>query len=192
MLSSMAIDPSLLSADTIRPLSRAEYERMVELGFFDEDEHVELLDGVLVQMSPHGWRHAEVIEWLSNELARAIDRSLSVRVQLPIALGPYSEPEPDIAVVRRSRRRREHPREVLLVIEVATDPARIDRSAKLAIYARAKIPEYWVVDLDELCVDVYSKPARGRYARRRVARTGEVLRPQLLNGVELAVDDLVG
>src|SRR5688500_382656 len=117
MLSRMVIDPSLLSADKIRPLSRLEYERMVELGFFYEDEHVELLEGVLVKRSPQGWQHAAVSQRISSALARGIDDALAVRTQLPFAATDYSEPEPDIAVVEDDRASRAHPREALLIVD---------------------------------------------------------------------------
>ena len=189
MLSSM-VDPTLLTAATIRPISREEYDRMVDLGFFDEDEHVELLEGVLVKMSPQGWQHAAVIQRLSKILARKIDESLAVRTQLPFAAGAYSEPEPDLAIVVDAPKSREHPNRLLLVIEVAGDSLETDRQAKGAIYARARVPEYWIVDLEAMCVEVYTRPKRGRYERKQVLRDGDVLRPTQLAGIEIAVSDL--
>ncbi|HEY5951178.1 MAG TPA: Uma2 family endonuclease, partial [Kofleriaceae bacterium] len=162
----MVIHQSLLSADNIRPLLRTEFERMVELGLFDEDERIELLDGVLVKkMSPQEVPHAMVIEWLSNALMRGVARSLAVRTQLPFAAGRYALPEPDITVVRIDRRSvRAHPREALLLVEVSNQPNRHDRTAKRDIYARAKVPEYWLVDVKKCCVEVYTQPVRGRYS----------------------------
>ena len=190
MLSPMVIDPSLLSADKIRPLTRLEYERMVELGFFDEDEHIELLEGVLVKMSPQGWQHAAVIQRISKVLSRGIDDALAVRTQLPFAATTYSEPEPDIAVVRDDRASRAHPREALLIVEVAGDSLARDRDAKLSAYARARVPEYWIVNVEAMIVEVYTRPARARYARKQVLRDGDVLRPVKLPGIEIAVADL--
>lgn len=191
MLSPMVIHESLLSADKIRRVSRAEFERMVELGLFDEDERIELLDGVLVKkMSPQEVPHAQVIEWLSNALSRAIGKAFAVRTQLPFAAGKYALPEPDVTVVRADRpRMRQHPSEALLVVEVSNEPFRRDRSAKLDIYARAKVPEYWLVDVKQRCIEVYSKPVRGRFTRQRVLRDGDVLRPTLLRGIAIAVSD---
>jgi Uma2 family endonuclease len=189
MLSAM-VDPSLLSADTIRPLSRIEYERMVELGFFHEDEHVELLEGVLVKMSPQGWLHAAVVQRLTKLLSRAIDDSLAVRTGLPFAAADCSEPEPDLAIVRDDPTLREHPSEVLLIIEVSNTSLDIDRTAKLATYAKAAVPEYWIVDVNAMTVEVYTEPSRSRYARKLTLRDGDVLRPTLLLGIEIAVADL--
>lgn len=190
MLSTMEIDPSLLSPDRIRPLSRVEYDRMVELGFFDEDEHIELLEGLLVKMSPQGWQHAAAIQRISKVLSRGIDESLAVRTQLPFAAGSYSEPEPDIVVVRDDRTARDHPSAALLIVEVSGDSIEDDRETKLAAYARAKVPEYWIVDLEHMTVEVYTKPTRSRYARKRLLRDGDVLRPTLLPGIEIAVSEL--
>lgn len=192
MLSTMEIDPDLLSPDRIRPLSRAEYDRMVELGFFDEDEHIELLEGVLVKMSPHGGPHAGVVEWLSDVLSHVIEQTLIVRTQMPLVVSDYSAPEPDIAVVRRvSGIRREHPREALLVVEVTNEPDRKTQAAKIGIYARASVPEYWIVDLESGCIEVHTRPRRGRYTRSEVLRAGDVLRPAMLEDVEIAVADVL-
>jgi Uma2 family endonuclease len=190
MLSSMDVDPSLLSADKIRPLSRVEYERMVELGFFNEDERIELLEGVLVKMSAQGWHHTAVTQRLSKILSRSIDDSLIVRTQMPFAATKYGEPEPDIAVVRDDPASREHPSKALLIVEVASDSLDRDLDAKRRAYARARVPEYWVIDLERMVVHVFTKPAGGRYARKQVLRDGDVLRPTRLPGIEIAVSDL--
>ena len=168
MLPPMDIDPSLLSADTIRPLSRKEYDRMVELGFFDHDPHVELLE----------------------VLARALDDSLAVRPGLPFAASPYSEPEPDLAVVRDDPSSLAHPTEVLLLIEVSNTSLRYDRTAKLVAYAKALVPEYWVVDVNAMTVEVFTEPKGKRFLRSQLLRDGDVLRPTLLPGIAIAVADL--
>src|SRR5690242_20819821 len=99
MLSSM-FDPAVIAPERIRPISRREYDRMVELGMF-EDEKLELLRGTLVTMSPQKWPHAVVVEWLTEKLIRGLDPAYSVRPQLPFAADEWSEPEPDIAVIRK-------------------------------------------------------------------------------------------
>ncbi|HEX5062959.1 MAG TPA: Uma2 family endonuclease [Kofleriaceae bacterium] len=186
----MDIDPSLLSADKIRPLSRLEYERMVQLGFFDVGERIELLEGVLVKMSPQDWQHAAIVERLGKLLGRAIDEALAIRMGLPFAAGAYSEPEPDLAVVVDDPTLREHPSKVLLLIEVANTSLEYDRTAKLAVYAKARVPEYWVIDMKTMSVEVYTKPVRGLYRRPQVLRDGDVLRPTRLPGIEIAISDL--
>ena len=190
MLFPSMFDPSLLEPEHIRPLSRKEYERMVDLGMFDEDEKIELLRGVLVAVSPQKWHHAAVVEFLNNELVRAIDRAYRVRPQLPFAASDWSEPEPDLAVVRHDPELREHPQQVLLLIEVAESSLRKDRYLKRDIYAEAGVPEYWLVDLTTMTVEVYAAPSDGAYAKVERLRDGDVLRPALLPGVAISVAEL--
>jgi Uma2 family endonuclease len=152
-----------------------EYDRMVELGFFDADERVELLDGVLVQVSPHG------------ACARYVVRRAA---QVPFAASEWSEPEPDIAVVRNDPDQRDHPSEVLLLVEISDSTLRYDRKVKQPIYANAHVPEYWIVNVDDQVVEVFTQPRDGRFERQQVLRSGDVLRPALLEGVAIAVADL--
>lgn len=189
MLSSSMFDPSLVEPERIRPLSRKEYDQMVELGMF-EDERIELLRGALVTMSPQKWHHAAVVTWLNNELARALDRSYLVRPQVPFAADDWSEPEPDLAVVVNDPTLREHPQHVLLLIEVADSSLRKDRRLKRDIYAEAGVPEYWIVDLTTMVVEVYTEPSAGAYGKIEYRKDGNVLRPTQLAGIAIAVADL--
>lgn len=188
MLSSM-FDPAVIAPERIRPISRREYDRMVELGMF-EDEKLELLRGVLVTVSPQNWRHAIVIEWLTEKLIRGLDPTYAVRPQLPFAADDWSEPEPDIAVVQKDYTRRDHPSEVLLLIEVADSSLRKDRGLKLEIYAQARVPEYWIVDVSTMTVTVHTVPLDGQYERVEMLRDGDVLRPTRLADIALAVADI--
>lgn len=190
MLSAMVVDPGRLPAEKIRPLSREEYERMVDLGFFDEDEHVELLDGVLVKMSPQGWQHAAIIEWLTGALQHDLDPTLALRVQLPFVAGRFAVPEPDFAIVPRDRNRRAHPERALLIVEVSGDSIGTDREVKGALYARAGVPEYWLVNVDDTCIEVYTEPTPTGFARKQLLYDGEVLRPILLPTVAIAIADM--
>jgi Uma2 family endonuclease len=187
MLSSM-FDPELV--ESIRPISRKEYERMVEVGILDEDDRVELLRGVIVTMSPQGVKHAATIEWLTNRLVRSIDPSLSVRPALPFAASDWSEPEPDFAIVPAERSMLAHPEAALLLIEVSDSSLRKDRKPKLEIYAEAGVPEYWIVNLQEMTIEVYTDPTGSGYATKQIMRDGDVVRPRLVPGIELAVADL--
>jgi Uma2 family endonuclease len=188
MLSSM-FDPSLVAPETIRPIARREFDRMVELGLF-ENERVELLRGALVVMSPQSWQHATTIQWLNEQFVRGIDASLVVRPQLPYAADEWSEPEPDLAIVRRDPALRDHPHEALLVIEVAATSLRKDRLLKTGIYAAAGVPEYWIVNLEEMVVEVHTRPSGDRYTHVEVLRDGDVLRPLSVPGIALAVADI--
>jgi Uma2 family endonuclease len=113
------ISADQLLPETIRPLRRLEYERLVDLGVFGKDERVELLYGTLVSMSPQKPPHAWVLSWLPERLIGALQGRAMVRVQLPLALSEDSEPEPDIAVVPSANYREAHPSRAHLVVEVA-------------------------------------------------------------------------
>src|SRR5688500_12350862 len=125
-----------------RRWSRLEYERLIELGVLHEDEPVELLAGRLVVREPQRTPHAVATQLVEEALRTAFGAGWSVRVQLPLALDPDSEPEPDVAVVQGAPRDhlREHPSGPVLVVEVSHDSLRADRSLKARLYARAAIP----------------------------------------------------
>ena len=160
--------------DRIRPLRRVEYESLVESGLL-ADDRVELLLGALVNVSPQGPLHADVVQRLAERLIRALPAEVSTRVQSPLALSDNSEPEPDIAVVPAADYSESHPQRALLVIEVADTSLQKDRGIKTALYAAAGIDEFWLVNLTERVVEVHRHPTAGRYAEvERVDVSGHV------------------
>jgi len=165
---------------------------MVETGILGEDEHVQLIDGMLVAMSPQGRPHAFVIQELNRLLVRALPDSFKVLTQLPLTLGDDSEPEPDLAVVhaRDAASRTEHPRRALLVIEVAGESLRFDRRSKAALYARAGVPEYWIVNLAEATIEVHRRPEADEYREILTSRRGEVLTASSVPGTRVDVSSL--
>jgi Uma2 family endonuclease len=177
-----------------RPFSVAEYHRMVDAGILTEDDRVELLEGVIVLMSPQKEPHAQAIEVLTETLVLQVKGRFRVRPQLPLTLGDRSEPEPDLAVVPLPEPGAPalNRRAALLVIEVAGESLRKDRLAKSRVYARAGIPEYWIVNLEERCVEVSRDPdaEAGVYRTSMKASPGEVLRPSVIDGVGVTVADL--
>jgi Uma2 family endonuclease len=182
-------DPALVEPGRIRPLSRREYDRLVDLGWF-ENERIELLRGTLVTMSPQNRLHAAAIVFFTEQLVLQLAGRFEVRVQLPFAADDLSEPEPDFAVARKDPLRRDHPEHVLLIIEIADSSLRIDRGLKRAIYAEAKVPEYWIVDVSRRAVDVHLRPVGNDYADVRTLRDGELLRPTLLPDVAIAIAEM--
>jgi Uma2 family endonuclease len=147
---------------------------MITAGMFEEDEHIELLEGVIVEMTRQRPRHAEPISLLCDPQFVSPGADVVVRAQLPLTLGPGSEPEPDVAVVPRRPEgyAKAHPTTALLVCEVAGDSLRKDRLVKSAVYARAGIPEYLIVNLEEDCLELQRDPdpAAGQYRSRAVLR----------------------
>lgn len=177
-----------------RRITVDEYHRMIAAGILGEDEHVQLIAGTLVAMTPQGGPHARVIQRLNRLLVRAVGDDLVVRPQLPLTLVDDSEPEPDLAVVlaRDAESGERHPGTALLVVEVAGESLPLDRQAKAVLYARAGIPEYWIVNLGESTVEVRREPdsVSGTYRTRAIARVGEMLIATGVAGLSVAVADL--
>lgn len=188
MVASM-LDAELLLPERVRPLHRREYERLVEAGVF-EDERIELLRGVLVEMSPQGGPHAGSTARIANLLTRALDDAFEIRAHSPLRAGEDSMPEPDVAVVPRTPIG-EHPPFAFLVVEVSESSLRKDRKVKAPIYAETVVPEYWIVDLAGRAVEVYTEPRDGRYSS--VVRVGDegVLRPTAFPEIAIPVADIL-
>jgi Uma2 family endonuclease len=191
VLSSQPHIEDLVATERLRPLRRVEYERMAEEGFFEEDERIELLEGVLVEMTPQGTRHAVVIERLSHLLFAAIGGRARVRIQLPFAASDVSLPEPDVAVAPVGDYESAHPSQARLIVEVAESSLNKDRLVKGGVYATAGVTEYWVVDIAAKMIEVHAEPSDGQYTRIRTVRPGEVIRLQAFPDVELAVSDVI-
>jgi Uma2 family endonuclease len=189
-------EKSLLRDLPVRRFTVAEYHRMARAGIFQPDERVELLEGRVVPASPQGEPHARPIVVLNRLLIRVLGEEYEVRPQLPLTLGRYSEPEPDLAVVHASELRgpRRHPATARLVVESADSTLSRDRLLKGRIYARAGIPEYWLVRVPERAVEVFREPdvrAR-RYRSAHTYGEAEMLTAQSLPGVSVQVSALFG
>src|SRR5438445_12837702 len=133
----------------VRRWTRQEYDRMVEAGVLAPGERAELIDGEVLAMAPRGSLHATAVRLAEEALRAVFGAGYDVRVQMPLALDPSSEPEPDVAVVRGSPRayRDAHPASALLVVEVAGTTLGYDRDQKGSLYARAGVAEDWIVNL---------------------------------------------
>ena len=184
---------------TIRRWTRAEYDRLVELGML-QGEPVELIGGQLVVAEPQGSYHASRIGAAGDALRAVLPPGWLVRVQMPVALDDESEPEPDLAVVRGAWADYDanHPVRPALVIEVAESSLAFDRRDKGSLYARGGVLDYWIVNLIDRVLEVYRDPGADAAARhgwryRSAARLGpgEVASLLLLPSVRLAVSDLL-
>ncbi len=188
---SVTPDLSTLTGDTLRPITRAEYLRMNELGFF-EDERVELLCGVLVKKMTTGPRHMFSVDELIERLVMALGKRARVSPGRPLPADDYSMPEPDILVFDRGDYS-EHPgpERALLLIEVSDSSLPRDRRIKLPLYAACGVREYWIVNLVDDAIEVYRDPRDGEYRERFVARPGETLAPLAFPDVELPVGEII-
>ena len=184
------VTPDRIAPERVRPLRRSEYDQLVELGAF-HDERVELLRGVLVEMTPQDPAHALVISRLYRLLDRPLPAGLIVRAQSPLAVSDDSEPEPDLAIVPDDDYRRAHPTRAVLVVEVAGSSIKKDRELKAALYAEAGVEEYWIVDLGKGVVELYREPAGGAYRVREVRGRGETVSPAQLPAISVRIDDFM-
>lgn len=147
-----------------------EYDRMLATGILHEGESVELIGGEVVRMTSMGARHAAVVFRAGRDLTLGL-RDATVRIQLPVRLDDWNEPEPDIAVVRPRgddyMRSHPGPADILLLIEVADRSLAFDQTVKLPLYAASGIPEVWIVNLEQTVVTMCRDPGRTGYGSCR-------------------------
>lgn len=155
----------------IHPLTGADVDAMVRAGILAEDDRLELLDGVLVEMSPPGEEHSAAVRKLTTLAGRLAGEDLELSVQSPLELHVGCRPEPDLAIVPATAGWHAHAADALLVIEVSMSSLALDLGRKAAAYARAGVPDYWVLDLEGRRIVVHRRPVEGRYAE--VASMGE-------------------
>ena len=184
----------MVAVPTPHRFTRDEYYRMGEAGLFAE-ERVELLDGEIITMPPQNPPHAGTTSGLATVVIRLLGTNFTVRIQAPIVLNDWSEPEPDIAICRLdpNHYRIEHPKasDILLLIEVAETSLAYDRRRKVAAYAGSNIPEYWIVNLIDRRIEVFCDPdpRTQRYRQERFVVPGDTL--TLPGRVNLAVSDVL-
>jgi Uma2 family endonuclease len=185
-----------------RRWSRAEDDRMIDIGVLDEDERIELLGGELVVREPQGSSHYTAIMLVDEALRAAFGPEWLVRSQGPVALDDDSEPEPDVSVVPGTRRdySREHPARPVLVVEITASRSRLtfDRTHKGSLYARAGLADYWIVNLIENVLEIYrtpvtddSAPFGWRYASREALNADVSATPLAARHARIVVRDLL-
>jgi len=180
--------------------TRAEYERLVDLGAFGPADRLELLAGNLVVCEPPGTPHMTAIRAAEEMLRRSSGPGWEVRTQAPVALDDESEPEPDVVVAPGSFRdyRHAHPSRPVLLVEVADASLASDREHKGSLYARAGVREYWIVNLVDDALEVYRDPAPdggavhgSRYRSATTLRAGQEVSPLAAPGTRIPVADLL-
>ncbi len=182
---------STATAPTTHRWTREEYHDLAEAGFLGEDDPVELIEGAIIRMSPQNTPHAVAIRLVRRVLQRIFpgDKYL-VDEQLPLALGPHSEPEPDVSVVEGQPRDflDDHPSSAVLVVEVADASLQFDRTRKRPLYARHDLPEYWIVNLVDRQLEVHWGPTGESYTETTVHTADETVS---LRDQSVAVSDLL-
>jgi Uma2 family endonuclease len=179
-----------------RWITADEYKRMGEAGVFPPDARLELLEGEIYEMSPIGSPHAACVDALALLLNEAAKRRFIVRVQSPIRLNDFSEPQPDVTLLRWRddfyRKALPTPADVLLVVEVADTTLETDRKVKIPLYARAGIPEAWIVNILDERIEIYSAIEGESYGQIKRFGRGRRARSQILEGLSVGVDEILG
>ncbi len=160
-----------------RLISAREYYKMAEVGILKSEDNLELINGEIIEMSPIGSKHPAYIDLLDELLKDLLGKRVQVRVQSSVRLDNYSEPEPDIMVLKRRKdfyfNRIPTPKDVYLVIEVADSTLEKDRKIKVPLYAKAGIPEYWILNIPDSQLECYSLPKSGKYQKETIVKNNQ-------------------
>jgi Uma2 family endonuclease len=177
----------------VKRWTREDYERLAESGFFHPDERVELIDGIIYEMSPQTSWHSSTIRAAQEVLQRVFRDGFDLRVQMPLALDSQSQPEPDLAVVPGQWRDylRAHPTTAVLIVEVSDSSLGLDRETKRMLYAETGIPEYWILDTKGKQLEVFRSPHDGDYRSRKVLGSGDTIAPLAASAASIPVTDLL-
>jgi Uma2 family endonuclease len=169
-----------------------DYHRLAELGILKPDERVELIEGQIIMMPPIDISHAQGTHQSQKKIDRKLEDDFDVRCQQPVNLGLLSEPVPDISVVRQ-KRYTAHPTvaDIVLIVEVANTSLEDDLSRKKLMYAASGIREYWVLDVGNRVLHVFSAPKRGDYSRHEVVAEDEMVQSPTLKALRLNVVELL-
>ncbi|AFZ27408.1 hypothetical protein Cylst_5386 [Cylindrospermum stagnale PCC 7417] len=159
---------------TAKRFTISEYHRLAELGFFEENDRVELIKGEIIQMVAKGRPHSVCNTRLYRELFKIVVEKATIRGQEPIIISDNSEPEPDLAIVQNHPddylANHPSPADILLLIEIADSSLKYDQEVKLPLYAEAGISDYWIFNLLNKCLECYSEPyqdSQGKFGYRR-------------------------
>jgi Uma2 family endonuclease len=190
----------LLESGAALRFDREGYECLIDLQLLRHEDRTELIAGEVLEVSPQKSPHATAVLLAAGELTAKLPAGYHVRQQLPLALSPDSEPEPDVAVVGGAVRdfARGHPSRAVLVVEVSDRTLTFDRSTKAGLYAEAGIDEYWIVDLRNRRLEVRRDPTAGApvhggacYRTVLVYRPGETVSPSSFPEIAIAITDLL-
>jgi Uma2 family endonuclease len=178
-----------------RRFTADDYQRMGQAGILSEDDRVELIDGEIVAMTPIGPRHCAAVDRTNRTMVMLAGDQAIVRVQGSVRLDHFTEPEPDLVLLRPRddfyASAHPGPSDILLIVEVAESSLDYDRDVKGPRYARLRVPEYWLADLEDGQLSCYSRPEGGVYQKVEGFRRGQRVSPTFVPGGSIAVDDLL-
>lgn len=178
-----------------RLISVTEYDRMTELGFFDNGEKVELLNGEIVKIMAKGTKHSAINDRVARFFYKNLDESIVVRNQNPIVLDDFSEPEPDIVLAKWKDDEYlvKHPRaeDIYLVMEISDSTLSQDRETKSLLYAKAGIGQYLLLNVNEQTIEDYREPHFDGYEFKKTHRIGDKFNLVAFSEIEINVSEIL-
>jgi Uma2 family endonuclease len=171
-----------------------DYYKMIDLGMLKDYEKAEIIEGELIKQMTIGDRHAHVVDFLTKFFIKNVSDDVLVRIQNPLRLSDFNEPEPDVVLADLTKfdgMRHPRPVEVLLVVEVSDVTLKYDREVKIPLYAESEIPEVWIINLPKNIVEVHTKPNVGVYQMVKIFKHGELVKSENITGLEIEVDKIL-
>ncbi len=172
-----------------------EWHRMGESGIFPPGSRLELINGEIVEMSPIGSNHAGHLNRLNQLLIPLIEHQAVASLRNPLQLGDFSEPEPDLMLLKPNPdfycSGRPQAGDVLLLVEIADSSLEYDRTHKLKLYAVHNIQEYWLLNLNDCCLEVYRRPRGETYDEKITLRHGDTVNLSLLPDIAIQVGSIL-
>lgn len=172
-----------------------EWQKLGEANIFSPESRLELIEGEILEMSPIGFKHSGHVARLINFFVPLVNVQAIVNAQNPIQLGNLSEPEPDFVLLRPDIDfyTTRHPQvdDVLLLIEVADSSLYFDQNEKMRLYASHNIAEYWLLNLNDACIEVYRQPYNGLYQEKTTLRVGDSITLSQLDNITIKISDIL-
>ena len=172
-----------------------EWRRLGEANIFPPDSRLELIEGEILEMAPIGCNHSGHLNRINKLFTILTANCADTSVQNPLQLGDLSEPEPDFMLLKPKNdfycTRHPNADDVLLLIEVADSSLSFDQNQKLRLYALHGIPEYWLLNLNDLCLEVYRKPNGEVYAEKNTLRAGDTITLSQLDQITINIADIL-
>lgn len=188
--------PNSVSTNGVKPhlITVAEYDRMIELGVYTENDHIELLNGEIIEIMPKGKKHASANDKIARFFYRIFDEQVLVRNQNPITLDDFSEPEPDIVLAKWNETEYSEghpaPTDIYLIMEISDTTLAYDRETKAKAYSRNGIEQYLLLNLNNETLEEYREPSEDGYQFKRTLRKGDSLKLEAFPEIEIKIDDL--
>ncbi|MEP7036967.1 MAG: Uma2 family endonuclease [Acidobacteriota bacterium] len=178
-----------------RLITVAEYDRMIETGIYTENDRIELLNGEIIEIMPKGPKHSVLNDVVLDLFKEKLGGKIYARSQNPIILDNFSEPEPDIVLVKPPSKKylQSHPTpaDILLVMEISDTTLIYDREAKAAAYSRNGIRQYLLLNLQNETIEDFREPGADGYGFKRTLRKGDVFNLVAFPEIEINIDDLM-